>query len=165
MRLQCAVICLCLLPAAPLVVQAQCRDAQAYEIQTVAYPEDAPANAVLDKRTGLQWRRCEEGQRWDGSVCQGQSQQFSHEQALRHTGAMVAWQLPDVKQLGSLALRSCRFPALDAAAFLQGPVSAVYWSSTPFAASAGYAWSLDVDTGQVGYIARRAIAGLRLVRR
>lgn len=144
---------------------AQCSHPGFFEVITVAYPADAPSNAVLDKRTGLQWRRCEEGQHWDGARCQGSGWQLSHEQALKHTGTLGLWGLPDVKQLGSLPSRGCRFPALDGPVYATGELSRHYWSSTPLASSPHDAWRLEVDTGRVMYAQRDKPAALRLSRR
>lgn len=146
-------------------LQAQCDTMAAYQVMTVAYAGDAAANAVLDKRTGLQWRRCEEGQRWSGVACVGAGAQLTHEQALLHVAQKGMWQLPDVKQITSLAQRACRFPALQRSVFVTGELSSHYWSSTPFVSAPSAAWRFEVDTGRVNFIARDTRAGLRLVRR
>lgn len=144
---------------------APCSQVSHFQVLTVAYPGDAAGNAVLDKRTGVQWRRCEEGQGWDGLACRGRGRQFSHEQALSHAAAQGLWQLPDVKQLGSLPQRDCRFPALNSPMFVTGALSRHYWSGTPNASASFAAWRLEVDTGRVGHVERTALSGVRLSRR
>lgn len=146
-------------------VQADCGSVALYQVITVAYAGDAPANAVLDKRSGLQWRRCEEGQRWSGVACLGLGQQLTHEQALLHVAKKGMWQLPDVKQISSLAQRTCRFPALQRSVFVTGELSSHYWSSTPFVSAPSAAWRFEVDTGRVNFIDRETRAGVRLLRR
>jgi len=159
-----AMVCV-LASAMTPALQAQCSNPGFFEVLTVAYPADAPGNAVLDKRTGMQWRRCEEGQRWDGASCQGTGWQLNHEQALRHAGTLGIWGLPDAKQLGSLPSRDCRFPALDGPVYATGELSRHYWSSTPLASASYAAWRLELDTGRVSYAQRAMPAGLRLSRR
>jgi len=151
--------------ACATAVHAECGSVAVYRIITVAYAGDAPANAVLDKRTGLQWRRCEEGQAWSGLACMGAGQQFTHEQALLQAATKGMWQLPDVKQIASLAQRACRFPALQSSLFATGELSSHYWSSTPFVSASSAAWLFEIDTGRVNFAPRDRRAGLRLVRR
>jgi len=147
------------------VAQSACAHPDRYVVQTVSYPTDETGNSLLDKRTGLQWRRCEEGQRWDGRSCQGQARPFTHEQALRHGASLSLWRIPDIKQLGSLPQRTCRFPALEGSMFVTGALSLSYWSSTPFIAAPALVWLLEVNTGRVFYGERSDQAGLRMVRR
>ena len=147
------------------VVQAECGSVGVYQVITVAYAGDAPANAVLDKNSGLQWRRCEEGQRWSGVACLGVGEQLTHEQALLHVAKKSMWQLPDVKQITSLAQRACRFPALHSSVFVTGELSSHYWSSTPFVSDSRSAWRFEVNTGRVNLVDRDKRAGVRVLRR
>lgn len=147
------------------VAQSACALPDRYVVQTVSYPSDETGNTVLDKRTGVQWRRCEEGQRWDGRTCQGQARPFTHEQALRHAASLSLWRIPDIKQLGSLPQRTCRFPALEGPMFVTGGLSLSYWSSTPFIAAPALVWLLEVNTGRVIYGERSDQAGLRMIGR
>jgi hypothetical protein len=92
---------------------------------------------VIDKRTGLTWKRCSEGQTWSDSTCIGTATAHTHVAALTLTKAVntsqstTGWRLPNVKELASLADRGCQSPAIDRTAFPATPNKA-FWSSTPF---------------------------------
>ena len=104
---------------------------------------------VTDTRTGLVWKRCSEGQTWDGSTCTGSATGFSHEGALLHAQAQAGtagWRLPNVKELSSLADRTRANPAIHVTTFPATP-SSYYWTSTPSANSAD-AWVVSFDSGQ-----------------
>eukprot|EP01036_Dinobryon_divergens_P052014 gene52014-69594_t len=83
---------------------------------------------VLDRSTGLQWRRCVEGQSFDGSRCSGTVLHAGWLDALDHARAQAAatgqgWRLPNAKELASLMdheqarhIDTRAFPAVRAAA-------------------------------------------------
>lgn len=100
-----------------------------FAVGTSYYPGDAANNVVNDLKTGLQWRRCEEGRTWNGSGCQGDSYAFIHQDALAYANQMAGWRLPNVKELHSLIPESGA-AALDPQAF-PGAEAGYYWTSTP----------------------------------
>ena len=90
---------------------------------------------VTDRLTGLTWRRCVEGQSFDGAQCAGTPLGVSWLDTLAHalqqahdTG--VAWRLPNVKELASL-LEHEHLPHIDAKAF-PGAKNDVLWTSSSF---------------------------------
>lgn len=111
---------------------------------------------VTDKRTGLIWKRCSEGQSWSGSTCTGSATTHTHEGALAlaQSQAATGWRLPNVKELASLADKGCQNPAIDSTAFPNTP-SYGYWSSSPYVGDASGAWIVYFYDGSVGYYGSR----------
>ncbi len=104
----------------------------------------ADGSEVTDQKTGLIWRRCTEGLSWDGATCAGTPTAFTHEAALQYAAAQasttgIAWRLPNIKELVSIADRSKTNPAIDATAF-PGTPSSAFWSATPYVGVPSYAW-------------------------
>lgn len=96
------------------------------------------AGEMLDTDTGLIWRRCPEGNTWDGQRCTGGDPLVFQSVASAFAAAGVqatrsgqAWRLPNVKELDSLVDRQRYQPAIDPAAFPGAP-SACFLSSTPW---------------------------------
>ncbi|AOW15038.1 hypothetical protein LPB72_21120 [Hydrogenophaga crassostreae] len=134
---------------------------QRYVVTTQAYPGDTANNAVIDRKTGLTWRRCLEGQSWGGASCSGVLIRFTHEEALAY--ASGPWRLPNAKELASLADRSLSAPSLGAVAF--PAASDVYtWSTTPTADATLNAWLNNFSIGSSFNLGRTTNdVGLRLV--
>ncbi len=122
-----------------------------FSYSTVAYASDASNNVVNDAWTGLQWRRCEQGRTWSGSVCTGGNSPFTHEQALAHTRTQSGWRMPNVKELGSLTDLSVSSAArIDATAFPNADPTTV-WTSTPYVqVQSNYLGALFVDFSNGG---------------
>ena len=112
----CAAAAICLLLATPVFAQ--------------PYRYSADGSEVTDSKTGLIWRRCSEGQTWNGSTCAGTALAYTHEQALVHAQTQDGWRLPNVKELTSIVDRSRSIPAIDPTAF---PATSTrwYWTSSP----------------------------------
>ena len=130
----------------------------------------ADGTEVTDGRTGLVWRRCAEGMVASGGTCTGTASTFTHEQALTRardqatsTSTSVAWRLPNVKELASIADRSKSNPAIDTVAFPATP-SNWFWSSSPYVGYAGDAWGVNFGYGFVGDSYRVNTLPVRLVR-
>jgi hypothetical protein len=114
---------------------------QRYVVTTAAYLVEGTNNAVIDRKTGLTWRRCLEGQFWSGSACTGSATTFNHQNALTRGNNLNGWRLPNVKELASLADLSRNIPGLDDGAFPGQGGGRDTWSSTPATiapVSAGY---------------------------
>ena len=125
---------------------------------------------VTDKATGLQWKRCSEGQTWDGATCTGWATTHIWQQALQLAeGASYAgkgdWRLPNIKELGGIVEQACSDLAIDLAVF-PGPGTPGYWfwSSSPYAYSAAYAWVVDFSGGQDARYIKNSDYFVRLVR-
>lgn len=111
---------------------------------------------VTDKRTGLNWKRCSEGQNWSGSSCTGTgtASAHTHEAALASAKAAntsqsaTGWRLPNVKDLASLADKACQHPAIDGTAFPATP-SNLFWASSPYVSYSGGAWYVYFTDGKV----------------
>jgi hypothetical protein len=119
-----------------------------YKINTVG-------DEVLDTQSLLIWRRCSEGQSWDGVGCKGGATNFKWEAALQHAQAMalatgVAWRLPSVEELASLLARASKPPMLNQGVFTNTQAD-WYWSASPYAPDHQYAWVVDFYTGTQGY--------------
>lgn len=124
---------------------------------------------VTDTTTQLVWRRCAEGQLYGAGTCSGSAGGYTHEAALvraktEAASSGKAWRVPNAKELFSLVDRSRRAPAIDVIAFPATQPHDYFWSSTPFAGQAHYAWSVFFDWGYIGGRLRNDALALRLVR-
>lgn len=126
-----------------------------------SFPNDG--SEVADSMSGLIWRRCTEGQKWNGQGCAGLPMAFTYDEALAHARTQSGWRLPDVKELAGIVDRGRSNPAIDVIAF-PGTQSNWYWSSSPFAGSAGSAWFVFFSNGLVHYGSRKGSYAIRLVK-
>ena len=162
---QLATLCFtCLLSIMPIAASAQ------------PYVISKDGSEVTDQKTGLIWRRCPEGMVFSGAwfsggACKGTARAYTHEAALQQAAAQasstgIAWRLPNVKELSSIADKSLHNPAIDSAAFPATP-SGFFWSASPNAVYSNYAGGVDFADGYVsdGYVGDRGSSGyVRLVR-
>lgn len=127
---------------------------------------------VKDAATGLIWRRCAEGQELVGNDCLGEAWTFSpldaQAQAMSEADATgVAWRLPNIKELASLAELEAMLPAIDSSVFPNTPAT-YFWSSTPYALSkpsvAWGFWVTNFSYGGVGQQGHNLSYPIRLVR-
>lgn len=136
-----------------------------YTYLTIPYGVDASNNAVLDSRTGLQWRRCSEGQTWNGNSCLGSNTLYTHEQGLVMAAQKTGWRLPNVKELASITDNTKVSPAVDNIVF---PMTSNtnYWASSISASvwGSGYASAILFSTGEVNWSSRGNSYSARLVR-
>jgi Protein of unknown function (DUF1566) len=118
---------------------------------------------VVDSKTGLTWKRCEEGMAWNGNTCIGTSNIFTHEQALVQANTQAGWRLPNRKELTGIQDFS-RYPAIDPLLFPTNVEFPSYWSSTPNGDNGDSIWSVSFYVG--AYLVGRQYQGLqiRLVR-
>ena len=136
---------------------------------SASYPGDAANNLVIDRQTGLQWRRCVESKTWNGSTCvDGMSGNFRHASAFAQAASVPGWRLPNVKELSSLVEPSrASAPLVDTTAFPNTPLAA-FWSTTPAVNSAlasdVNAFGVDFIDGQVRAYSRAFLFAVRLVR-
>jgi hypothetical protein len=128
----------------------------------------ADGQELTDAKTGLIWRRCVEGMTASGGTCTGSASTFTHEAALTRASTQasstgMAWRLPNVKELSSIADKSRIMPAIDTAAFPATPVY-YFWSSSPYVGDATYAWFVNFYDGWVEGFTRDNTNYVRLVR-
>jgi len=124
---------------------------------------------VTDVRTGITWKRCSEGQTWDGSTCVGNASYFTWAGALQQAGSTIFaghsdWRLPNVKELRSL-VEECRSnPTVNLNIFPATP-SSYFWSASPYADVSHYAWLVNFHDGWFNYYNRSYYGGrVRLAR-
>lgn len=146
---------------------------------------------VVDARAQLAWARCVEGMRWDGLVCAGTPQRFTHNQATAWAQARgktegVHWRLPRAAELHRLA--KAHPPGTNPVLFPGAP-SDWHWSSTASIETAPInaydynkavqggidktadrmvflqAWAVHLDTGETrSNMPKTSLLPIRLVR-
>lgn len=136
---------------------------------SASYPGDSLNNLVVDRQTGLQWRRCVETKTWNGTTCvNGTGGTFRHAIAFAQASSVAGWRLPNVKELSSLVEPSkASTPLIDTVAFPNTPTG-LFWSTTPdvnsVLASEVNAFGVDFGGGLVSPYARAFLFSVRLVR-
>ncbi|MFP8777515.1 DUF1566 domain-containing protein [Hydrogenophaga sp. RWCD_12] len=85
-----------------LVRGPQTSEASRFSVISLPYGRDQSNNALVDNVTQLQWRRCLEGQIWNGVACSGQPLTFDLYGALSLAINRPGWRMPGVKELQSL---------------------------------------------------------------
>jgi hypothetical protein len=136
---------------------------------------DQGNGTVTDGRSGLTWKRCAEGQAWDGAACSGSPtfHDWPAALALAEASGFAGhddWRLPNLKELLSL-VETCRSdPAINDTIFpntLFAPAENFsFWSSTPQLGSAGQneSWFVRTGRGDTGNDPRSATKFVRMVR-
>lgn len=124
---------------------------------------------VTDIATGLTWKRCSEGQIWNGTTCTGSATTLAWQGALQAGNDAVFagtsdWRLPNKNELASLVENQCNSPAINEAVFPATPSSSHFWSSSPYAGGSDDAWGVGFGSGGVGYDRKYGELYLRLVR-
>ena len=120
-------------------------------------------HAVVDRKTGLVWKRCQEGKQWDGRFCRGIGKELGWEDA--RCASSGAWRLPSVNELKSLTgPANSDGTTIDGAAFPDADPG-FFWSSSPSDNDPAAAWTVDFEKGVAfGYAKRSYKSHLRLVR-
>ena len=139
-----------------------------FSAHAAPFTVSADGQEVTDTKTGLIWRRCAEGMTASGGTCTGIASPFTHEAALTRANTQaaatgVAWRLPNVKELSSIADKSRSNPAIDVVAFPATPARS-FWSSSPSAGFPSNAWFVVFDVGNVHDYERFNPYYVRLVR-
>lgn len=125
-------------------------------------------NEVLDTQTGLIWRRCVEGMKWDGKTCTGYPLGAMLVESL-HRATNEAnltgknWRLPNIKELGSLVDMSQPNLAIDLTIFPNTPNDQM-WTSSPYALDAFFGWMVHFYYGASYYSYLEDTGMIRLVR-
>jgi serine/threonine protein kinase len=163
-------------PAANLETEPNCR-----------YTDNGDGT-VTDIKTGLMWKRCSEGQTWDGTTCLGQAGTMNWSQAMPNEwqkqwppfAGYADWRMPTINELLTLVYCSSgrpktwndtggwcdgnyEKPTIDQTAFPNTPSSAV-WSGSPDANDSYYAWVVHFGVGLAYSDYRDYYNHVRLVR-
>ena len=124
---------------------------------------------VTDRRTGLTWKRCSEGQSWNGKTCTGTPIRMSWYKAMPEGkqkpwppfAGHGDWRLPTTGELKTL-VRNDR--AIEETAFPNTPPISYYWSASPYALNTSYAWRVVFYLGDSYYGPKNYDEYVRLVR-
>jgi hypothetical protein len=109
-----------------------------YLITTRNFANDAPNNAVVDRRTGLVWRRCVDNLSWNGKFCNTTAYGMPHTEMLSAM-RFEHWRVPSAKEMVGLLDFSNRGGWPSSEAFLgEGNVNFL-WTTTPLIAEPGLA--------------------------
>jgi hypothetical protein len=129
----------------------------------VAYGSDAGNNVVNDAVSGLQWRRCLEGQSWNGTACTGTLNVYNHRSALVHGDTVSGWRLPRAKEARSMLEISHLAPYLNS--LFPTPPMALTWTTTADVSDPmNKAYALTTDNGNVFSAGRSNFYAVRMVR-
>jgi len=128
---------------------------------------------VTHSKTGLTWKRCAEGQAWNGTTCAGNAKVFTFARAVALSddfGGHCDWRIPHIQELISIVEYGTYGPAVNTEIFPATPLSPAawgFWSGTPhayFHASHGVAWGVFPNSGNTHNGDREALGHVRLVR-
>jgi len=119
-------------------------------------------------KTGLTWKRCAEGQIWDGTTCAGTAGGYAWPEALQlgpasGVAGFSDWRLPNLKELSSIVEQRNWSPAINTEVFPSAPL-AYFWSASPYAPYSGGAWVVVFSDGDVGASGKGSSDAVRLVR-
>jgi hypothetical protein len=129
----------------------------------------ADGQEVTDSTTRLTWRRCAEGQRWDGKACSGKVMKFSYAAAKQDAAGAAkrdgkAWRVPARDELIALVdMDQKKKPRIDPKAFPQTP-SLPFWAARAGSDDDLNAWLVNFASGKVRGNVGQAKFPLRLVR-
>lgn len=156
--------------------------ASAQHICPAGYPATTPDSdfvdtgngTVLHIPTGLTWKRCAEGQSWNGLTCGGSAVGYTWQEAIERADAVNAgaqgwnagqtdWRVPNQKELSSIVERGCSSPSINLSQFPATP-TLNFWSSSPVAGTATRAWNVNFSYGYHERTDRTSALAVRLVR-
>lgn len=144
---------LTLLISQNLLAQRVCEEFITDEWPDIRYDINIASEVVLDKRTGLMWKRCSEGV--SGASCEtgfpaANSWKDALTAATNNNSAVFAgysdWRLPNIKELRSIVATNCFNPAINETAF-PNTITVTYWSSSPIKPSNFTAFSINFNFG------------------
>lgn len=143
---------------------------------TTGHLVDNKDGTIRDPKTGLEWKRCSEGQVWNSVTngCDGIARGYRWKAALdwvqNVNGGMAGeslgrndWRVPNIKELVSIVEDQCFYPAVNLGVFPSTP-SSLFWSSSPVASLAGGARGVSFDYGYAGGGFKDSAFQVRLVR-
>lgn len=126
---------------------------------------------VVDLKNGLMWKRCSQGQMWNGSGCIGDASLLDWSSSLIEANAdeflgYHDWRLPNVKELQSILENRCWAPSVNGRLFPDAPTSGQfrYWTSSPYFRYETLAWFVSFSHGDVDLDYKESLLRVRLVR-
>jgi hypothetical protein len=130
--------------------------------------ETVTTSTLLHSPTDLIWRRCAEGQTWNGSTCSGEPAKFTWQEALQvaheaNDDELLGWRLPNVKELASIVERDCVRPAVNSSLFPATPADD-FWTSTPSMSDPDRAWVVAFFNSSHSVKEKNRFVYVRLVR-
>ncbi len=135
---------------------------------TADFDTIATDGTVIHTKTGLMWKRCAEGQTWDGATCTGGASSFTWQNALAAAASSTFaghddWRLPNVKELQSI-VESCGYnPAINQTVF-PATLASYFWSASSVGPTPAFAWSVYFSSNLVYAYDKSTGAPARLVR-
>lgn len=126
---------------------------------------------LIDRKTGLMWKRCAEGYRWQDNTCviSEEKYEFTWQEALERSAQMdeyaghSGWRLPNKNELNSIVERACFEPSINPDLF-PNTQAITFWTNTPNTFNASFAWALEFRHGAHITIGKNKLFGVRLVR-
>lgn len=123
---------------------------------------------VLDMQTGLIWRRCVEGMKWDGKTCSGSPFYGMFQESLERAANQARltgkpWRVPNVKELGSLVDETQSPIAIDSVVF-PATMNDQFWSSSSYSMDAFFGWMTHFYYGATYFSYSEDTGAVRLVR-
>jgi len=106
---------------------------------------------VMHLKTGLMWKRCAEGQTWNGTICTGTNNAFDWNTAMALTSSSAGhtdWRLPTVNELLSIVEYQNLSPAISTTIFPK-TLDSTFWSGSPNASNSNDAWYVRFYDGYV----------------
>lgn len=130
--------------------------------------EDDGDGTVTDIRTELTWKKCSEGQSWNGTICSGSVSSHNWADALNRGlstsyAGFSDWRLPSINELESLIENCASYPTINIDVFPNTPAT-MFWSGSPYVGGSDLAWYLGFYYGHSNYSYRHFELSVRLVR-
>lgn len=132
---------------------------------------DNKDGTILDKKTGLIWKKCCEGQ--EGNECNNNELKvFTWDDALTHSkninnsGGFAGsknWRIPTLNELRTITDKSFNDPSINLSIFPNTP-SDYFWSSSADSDNPNYAWGVNFCIGEDYYGGKQRLRYIRLVR-
>jgi hypothetical protein len=128
------------------------------------YSFSLDGSMVTDTVTGLIWKRCTEGQVWDGSTCAGTASNFTLDQAFAIAGGQNGWRVPNIKELSTIVDLTRSSPSINISAFPNVNTQYGYLSTTPLIYNPTWFWHIEFTNGGNGHLPKTNSGYLRLVK-